>query len=158
MLEQMGGGKPYHLVEFDKTSKLAKEGKLLKPKDEKQGSNNGDSNGNTSVFDFPDNGDSMAESISSNQISVSNHIPCPPQLVVVSNHDDGSNTASIFLGNDSISEPSSPGSEPELQIDLGLPSSGERRGGGGDKSIRVAPQPAALCWGTSRGLYPPPWA
>ena len=53
---------------------------------------------------------------------------CPPQLVVVSNHDDGSNTASIFQGNDSISEPSSQGSEPELQIDLGLPSSGERRG------------------------------
>ena len=100
----------------------------------------------------------MAESISSNQISVFNHIPCPPQLVVVCNHDDGSNTASIFQGNDSISEPSSPGSEPELQIDLGLPSSGERRGGGGDKSIRVAPQPAALCWGTSRGLYLPPWA
>ena len=74
MLEQMGGGKPYHPVEFDKTSKLAKEGKLLNPRDEKQGSNNGDSKGNTSDFDFPDNGDSMAESISSNQISVSNHI------------------------------------------------------------------------------------
>ena len=60
----MGGGKPYHLVEFDKTSKLAKESKLLKPKDEKQGSINGDSNRNTSDFDFPDNRDSMAESIS----------------------------------------------------------------------------------------------
>ena len=74
MLEQMGGGKPYHLLEFDKTPKLAKEGKLLKPKDEKQGSNNGNSNGNTSNFDFPNSGDSMVESISSNQISVSNYI------------------------------------------------------------------------------------
>ena len=74
MLEQMGGGKPYHLVEFDKTPKLAKEGKLLKPKDEKQGSNNDDSNGNTSDFDFPNSGQSMVGSISSNQILVSNHI------------------------------------------------------------------------------------
>ena len=71
---QMGGGKPYHLVEFDKTPKLAKEDKLLKPKDEKQGSTNGDSDGNTSNFVFPDNRDSMEESISSNQITVSNHI------------------------------------------------------------------------------------
>ena len=74
MLEQMGEGKPYHLVEFDKTPKLAKESKLLKPKDEKQGSNNDNSNGTASNYDFPNSGDSMVESISSNQISVSNHI------------------------------------------------------------------------------------
>ena len=98
----------------------------------------------------------MAESISSNQISVSNHIPCPPQLVVVSNHDDGSNTASIFQGNDSISEPSSPGSEPELQIDLGLPSSGEQRGGGGDKSIRVAPSASRSLLGNIKRTVPTP--
>ena len=53
MLEQMGGGKPYHLVEFDKTPKLAKESKLLKPKDEKQGSNNGNSNGMHPTLTFP---------------------------------------------------------------------------------------------------------
>ena len=53
MLEQMGGGKPYHLVEFDKTPKLAKEDKLLKPKDEKQGSNNGNSIGMHPTLTFP---------------------------------------------------------------------------------------------------------
>ena len=158
MLEQMGGGKPYHLVEFDKIPKLAKEAKLLKPKDEKQVSNNSDNNGTTSEFDFPDNGDSMAESISSNQISVSNHIPCPPQLVVVSNHDDERNTSGIYQGNDSISEPSSPGSEPELQIDLGPPSSGERRGGGGDKSIRVAPSASRSLLGNIKRTVPTPMA
>ncbi|KAL5493914.1 hypothetical protein EMCRGX_G015156 [Ephydatia muelleri] len=48
-----GRGKPYHLVDFDKTPKLAKEGKLLKPKDEKQGSNNGNSNGMHPTSTFP---------------------------------------------------------------------------------------------------------
>ena len=150
MLEQMGGGKPYHLVEFDKVPKPSKEGKPLsmKPKDEKLQSSNGDSNGAMSEFDFPDSNDGLQESLSSNQISVSNHIPCPPQLVVVSSHDDGGNMAALFQGNDSISEPSSPESEPELQIDLG-PS--ERRGGGGgggDKSIRVAPSASRSLLGT----------
>ena len=148
MLEQMGGGKPYHLVEFDKVPKPSKEGKPLsmKPKDEKQQSSNGDSNGAMSEFDFPDSNDGLQESLSSNQISVSNHIPCPPQLVVVSSHDDGGNMAALFQGNDSISEPSSPGSEPELQIDLGP--SERRGGGGGDKSIRVAPSASRSLLGT----------
>lgn len=156
MLEQMGGGKPYHLVEFDKTPKPSKEGKPLKLKDEKQQSANGDSNGTMSDFDFPDSGDGMTEGISSNSISVSNHIPCPPQLVVVSNHEDGSNTATVFQGNDSISEPSSPGSEPELQIDLGPHGSGERRGGGGggEKSVRVAPSASRSLLGNIKRTVP----
>ena len=66
-----------------------------------------------------------ASMISQHHLAISNHIPYSPQLVEVtplSEAEDGSilgNSAMVMQPNDEmISEPSTPGSPPELQIDL----------------------------------------
>lgn len=70
--------------------------------------------------------------VSNNHLPVSNYVPFLPQLVEVSvnlsDSEDGSmhgNSATLMhsMEGAGMSEPSSPGSEPELRIDLGGPSS-----------------------------------
>ena len=95
-------------------------------------------------------------------LPISNYVPFSPQLVEVninvSEGEEGSihgNSATLMQSNDYLSEPSTPGSEPELQIDLG----------GGGRRIREKYSPAkariappanrSLLGGIKRNVNPP---
>ena len=149
IFEKMNGGKGPSSVAADMIEKAIKEAKPLKARETvgiptSQASHMG--------FQPPGPGSSAAP-MNNHHLPVSNYVPFSPQVVEVSvnlsDNEDGSmhgNSATLMHSTEStgMSEPSSPGSEPELKIDLGGSSAG-RAGGKGprDKHLpsktRVAP-------------------
>ena len=97
-------------------------------------------------------------------LPISNYVPFSPQLVEVNiNYSEGEegsihgNSATLMQQSDNLSNPSSPGSEPELQIDLGGVGGGRKnRDKYSPAKARIAP-PAnrSLLGGLKRTANPP---
>ena len=145
MVERMGG-------KVTNTSSASKPSKELKaPKVQREGTHRSPSQGQHNHIDYDqqDSGVRYSQDALINQqtLPVSNYVPFSPQLVEVSVNlsetEDGSmhgNSATLMQPTETtaISEPSSPGSEPELQIDLGGGSGGRGQLDKG-RASRVAP-------------------
>ncbi len=155
IIEQMGGAKmasvgpivsSYPMVE--KPTKPAKEPRPMKPRPSlhrlapAQHNNHYDHQGAESS-----NGPAPIHL----HLPVSNHVPFSPQLVEVnvnlSETEDIHGNSAIFMDSHNVSEPSSPGSEPELQIDLGT-RRGDRTG------ERISPAKTRVAPSGNRYLHP----
>ncbi len=166
ILQQMGGGKqpipPLSLGSpaTERHLKHVKEPRPIKPREPKalirkvspvQQNNHYDRQNSRerSVY-----GPEASTPMMSHYLPVSNHVPYSPQLVEVSvnlsdTEDAGSmhGYSAVLMDSQAMSEPSSPGSEPELQIDLG--GSGGRR-----VRERVSPGKGRVAQSGNRYMYP----
>ena len=132
MLEQMGG----KVVNTNSTPKPPRELKLAKPTKEITQPSPSQVPNHVDYSQQDGTRYSQEPVVTLQTLPVSNYVPFSPQLVEVSVNlsetEDGSmhgNSATLMQSSESVavSEPSSPGSEPELQIDLGEPGGTEQQ-------------------------------
>ena len=129
MLERMGG----KVTNTNSTPKPPRELKLTKPTKEVAQPSPGQVHNHVDYSQQEGTRYSQEPVITLQTLPVSNYVPFSPQLVEVnvnlSETEDGSmhGNSATLMHSLAISEPSTPGSEPELQIDLGEPGGAEQR-------------------------------